>query len=391
MIIYNAEIFTMDDKGTIPNGWAEISDGKITAVGSGAPDSVSPDDINAHGGALLPGFIDAHTHLGIIEDGLDFEGDDCNESTDPFTPQMRAIDGINPFDRCFEEARMRGITAAASCPGSANACGGEICVIKTAGRRVDDMLILNAGIKFALGENPKRVYNDKDDSPVTRMATTAIIREGLYKAKRYAHDMDSYYSDNENYDPPEYDAKCEALLQLLDRKQKAFFHCHRADDICTAMRIAKEFSLDAVIVHGTEGYKIADIIAEEEIPVIAGPLICDRCKPEMRGLELKNAAVLAENGVKTAICTDHTVIPIQYLPLSAQAAVKGGLSRDAALRALTIVPAEILGIDETVGSISEGKDTDLQLYPKGSDPLGLMAEPCLVMIDGNIIRREDSI
>ena len=391
MKIYNAEIYTMDAEGVIENGWIELEDGRIKAVGSGAPDTVSADDIDAKGGMLLPGFIDAHTHLGIIEDGLDFEGDDCNESTDPFTPQMRAIDGINPFDRCFEEARMRGVTAAAVCPGSANPCGGEICVIKTAGRRVDDMLVEVAGVKFALGENPKRVYNDKDETPLTRMATAALIREGLYKARRYAHDMGSYYSDNENYDPPEYDAKCEALLPLLDRKHKAFFHCHRADDICTAMRIAKEFSLDTVIIHGTEGYKIADIIAAEELPVICGPVICDRCKPEMRGLELKNAAVLAENGVKLAICTDHTVIPIQYLPLSAQAAVKGGLDRMTALRSLTISPAEILGTAENIGSLTPGKDADIQLYRKGDDPLGLMSEPVLVMINGNIVRQEEIV
>ena len=379
----------MDSVGTIENGWLETNGGSISAVGEGEPADIPEDSINAEGGTLLPGFIDAHTHLGIIEDGIDFEGDDCNESTDPFTPQMRAIDGINPFDRCFEEARARGITAAASCPGSANACGGEICAIKTSGRRIDDMLIKNCGIKFALGENPKRVYNDKGETPVTRMATAAVIREGLYKARRYAHDMDSYYSDNENYEPPEYDIKCEALMPLLDRKQKAFFHCHRADDICTAIRIAKEFSLDAVIIHGTEGYKIADILSEEKVPVICGPLICDRCKPEMKGLELKNAAVLSENGVKTAVCTDHTVIPIQYLPLSAQAAVKGGLDMETALKCVTSAPAEILGIDDSVGSLAAGKDADIQLYKKGDDPLALMSEPILVMIDGKIIRREE--
>lgn len=388
MLIYNAEILTMDKSGSIKYGWLETGDSIIKAIGDGEPENIPEDSIDAQGGTLLPGFIDAHTHLGIIEDGVDFEGDDCNESTDPFTPQMRAIDGINPFDRCFEEARMRGITAAASCPGSANACGGEICVVKTAGRRIDDMLIKNCGIKFALGENPKRVYNERDEAPVTRMASAAIIREGLYKSRRYAHDMGIYYSDNENYEPPEYDIKCEALMPLLDRKQKAFFHCHRADDICTAMRIAKEFSLELVIIHGTEGYKIADILGEEEVPVICGPLICDRCKPEMKGLELKNAAVLVENNVKTAICTDHTVIPVQYLPLSAQAAVKGGLDYETALRGLTIFPAEILGIDDTVGSLKVGKDADLQLYKKGDSPLELMSEPLLVMINGEIIRQE---
>ena len=388
MLIYNAEIITMDDRGTIKNGWLETDGGNIGAIGEGDPENIPEDSLDAQGGLLLPGFIDAHTHLGIIEDGVDFEGDDCNESSEAFTPQMRAIDGINPFDRCFEEARMRGITTVASCPGSANACGGEIGVIKTAGRRVDDMLIKTCGMKFALGENPKRVYNEKGEAPVTRMATAAIIREGLYKSRRYAHDMDIYYSDNENYEPPEYDIKCEALMPLLERKQKAFFHCHRADDICTAMRIAKEFSLELVIIHGTEGYKIADILGEEEVPVICGPMICDRCKPEMKGLELKNAAVLAENDVKLAICTDHTVIPIQYLPISAQAAVKGGLDTEKALRSLTIDAAEILGVDDVVGSLTAGKDADIQLYRKGDSPLDLMSEPVLVMIDGEIIKRE---
>lgn len=385
MLIYNAEIYTMDSRGIIPNGYVSIDNGKITAVGEGAPESIPEGSINAEGGTLYPGFIDAHTHLGIIENGLDFEGDDCNESTDPFTPQMRAIDGINPFDRCFEEARKRGITAVASSPGSANPCGGEICAIKTAGRRIDDMLISVCGIKFALGENPKNVYNDRAETPITRMAVTALIREGLYKARRYGHDMDSYYQDSENYDPPEYDIKCEALLPLMERKIKAFFHCHRADDICTAMRIAKEFNLDPVIIHGTEGWKIADIIAEEKVPVICGPLICDRCKPEMKGLELKNASVLIENGVKTAICTDHTVIPIQYLPLSAQAAVKGGLSFDDALRAITCEAAEILGIDDVTGTLTAGKDADIQLYRKGGNPLDLMSEPVMVLINGKTV------
>ena len=200
--------------------------------------------------------------------------------------------------------------------------------------------------------------------------------------------MDIYYSDNENYEPPEYDIKCEALMPLLERKQKAFFHCHRADDICTAMRIAKEFSLELVIIHGTEGYKIADILAAEDIPVICGPIICDRCKPEMRGLELKNAAVLAKSGVKTAICTDHTVIPIQYLPISALAAVKGGLEPEQALRSLTITPAEILGIDDRTGSLTAGKDADIQLYAAGVSPLELMSDPRLVIIGGVTVKKE---
>ncbi|MBQ8297690.1 MAG: amidohydrolase [Ruminococcus sp.] len=385
MLIYNAEIHTMDTSGTvIGNGWIEISDGIIKALGEGIPENISGDSIDASGKSLYPGFIDAHTHLGIIENGIDFEGDDCNEATDPFTPQMRAIDGINPFDRCFEEARKRGVTAVAASPGSANACGGEICALRTNGRCADDMLIHTCGIKFALGENPKNVYNGKDETPITRMAIAALIREGLHKARRYQRDMDSYLSDSDDYDPPEYDIKCEALLPLIQRQQKAFFHCHRADDICTAVRIAKEFSLDAVIIHATEGWKIADIIAREDIPVICGPIICDRCKPEMNGLELKNAAVMKNNGVKLAICTDHPVIPIQYQPLSALAAVKGGLDFEDALRAVTIDAAEILGIEEETGSIAVGKSADLQLYEKNENPLDLMCEPSLVIINGAI-------
>lgn len=384
MLIYNAEIHTMDDSGIIKNGWIEIKDGLISSVCQGTPDLIPEDSIDADGGSVYPGFIDAHSHLGIIENGIDFEGDDCNEATDPFTPQMRAIDGINPFDRCFEEARKRGITAAASSPGSANACGGEICIIKTDGKRIDDMLVKTCGIKFALGENPKNVYNGKDEAPITRMAITALIREGLYKARRYMHDMDSYYSDSDNYDPPEYDIKCEALMPLLERKIKAFFHCHRADDICTAIRIAKEFSIDPVIIHGTEGWKIADILAEEEVPVICGPVICDRCKPEMNGLELKNASVMHDAGVALAICTDHPVIPVQYLPLSAQAAVKGGLDTESAIRSLTCDAAKILGADDRIGSIAAGKSADLQIYIKDANPLDMMSEPKYVIINGKI-------
>lgn len=391
MLIYNAEIHTMNPENAVICGYVRIKDGIITDVAAGAPEELPEDAVDAEGGALYPGFIDAHTHLGIIENGIDFEGDDCNEATDPFSPQLRAIDAINPFDRCFEEARRRGITACASSPGSANACGGSICAIKTYGRRIDDMKIKTCGIKFALGENPKNVYNGKDETPITRMAIAALIREGLYKARRYKHDMDSYYSDSENYDPPEYDIKCEALMPLLDRKQKAFFHCHRADDICTAMRIADEFGLDCIIIHGTEGHKIADIIAEEKTPVICGPIICDRCKPEMSSLELKNAAAMKGEGVKLSICTDHPVIPIQYLPLSAQAAVKGGLSQYDALRALTINAAEILGIADITGSVETGKHADLQLYPKGDAPLELLSEPSLVIISGNVIRKDDDI
>ncbi|MFR7605820.1 amidohydrolase [Porcipelethomonas sp.] len=383
MKIYNVQIKTMEKRRSIENGWIEIENGKIIAVEEGSPDVVGTEDLDGQGKLLIPGFIDAHTHLGIIENGIDFEGDDCNEATDPFTPQLRTIDGINPMDRCFEEAYKRGITSAVVAPGSANPCGGEIIAVKTYGRRVDDMIIKPVGIKFALGENPKRVYNDRDETPVTRMATAALIREGLTKAKRYLADIDAYEIDKENNDMPEFDLKNHALIPLLRREISAHFHCHRADDMFTAVRIAKEFDLKLVIVHATEGHLIADILGTEKLSAISGPVICDRCKPEMKGLELKNTAELVKNGVKTSICTDHPVIPIQYLPASAAMAVKGGLDSDSALEAITINAAEIAGIDDTTGSIAVGKDADLQLYC--GNPLDIMNDPELVMINGKVL------
>lgn len=383
MKIYNVQIKTMEKRRSIENGWIEIENGKIIAVEAGSPDVVGTEDLDGQGKLLIPGFIDAHTHLGIIENGIDFEGDDCNEATDPFTPQLRTIDGINPMDRCFEEAYKRGITSAVVAPGSANPCGGEIIAVKTYGRRIDDMIIKPVGIKFALGENPKRVYNDRDETPVTRMATAALIREGLTKAKRYLADIDAYEIDKENNDMPEFDLKNHALIPLLRREISAHFHCHRADDMFTAVRIAKEFDLKLVIVHATEGHLIADILGTEKLSAISGPVICDRCKPEMKGLELKNTAELIKNGVKTSICTDHPVIPIQYLPASAAMAVKGGLDSDIALEAITINAAEIAGIDDTTGSIAVGKDADLQLYC--GNPLDIMNDPELVMINGKVL------
>lgn len=383
MKIYNVQIKTMEKRRSIENGWIEIENGKIIAVEEGSPNNVDAEDIDGQGKLLIPGFIDAHTHLGIIENGIDFEGDDCNEATDPFTPQLRTIDGINPMDRCFEEAYKRGITSAVVAPGSANPCGGEIIAVKTYGRRIDDMIIKPVGIKFALGENPKRVYNDRDETPVTRMATAALIREGLTKAKRYLADIDAYEIDKENNDMPEFDLKNHALIPLLRREISAHFHCHRADDMFTAVRIAKEFDLKLVIVHATEGHLIADILGTEKLSAISGPVICDRCKPEMKGLELKNTAELIKNGVKTSICTDHPVIPIQYLPASAAMAVKGGLDSDIALEAITINAAEIAGIDDTTGSIAVGKDADLQLYC--GNPLDIMNDPELVMINGKVL------
>ncbi len=381
--IYNARIQTMDSQNTIiENGWVELSGKKIISVNSGTPD-ISDDDINAGGQLLIPGFIDAHTHLGITGNGVGFESDDCNEQTDPVTPHILASDGINPLDYCFEEARMRGITCVLSSPGSANPVGGVICALKTAGRQIEKMIVKEAGIKFALGENPKTVYNDRDETPITRMATAGIMREHLTKSKKYLEDTEKYNNDSENNDPPEFDAKLEATIPLLKHEQKAYFHCHRADDILTALRISKAYKIDPVLIHATEGHIIADILGEENACAIVGPVISERSKPELRNHTISNAGQLSKNGVRVAICTDHPVIPVQYLPLNAAAAVKGGLDYNEALRAITINPAIIAGISDITGSIESGKDADLQLYK--TDPLDIMSDPTLVIINGEII------
>lgn len=379
MILYNAAINSMKEEKFI--GYVIIENGKIAEVAKGSPNGLCSSDIDCHEADLYPGFIDTHTHLGIIENALGFEGDDCNEQTDPVTPQLRAEDAINPMDECFVEARSAGITSVCVSPGSANAVCGSIVAVKTAGRRIDDMIIKTVGMKFALGENPKTVYNDKDDAPSTRMATAALIREVLYKAKKYSEDL-AYSETDSDSEPPEFDLKLRSLCPLMRKEIKAHFHCHRSDDIFTAIRIAKEFDLDYVLIHATEGHLVADILGEEKVSAAVGPIICDRSKPELKNLSPRNAGELYKNNVKTALCTDHPVIPVQYLPMSAAVAVKGGLPFDEALKAITIYAAEIAGINDRVGTIEIGKDADLVLF-KG-DPLDVMNSPEFVMIDGDI-------
>lgn len=381
MYLYNAKIYTMENN-VVLDGYIKIDGKTITQVAEGVPDKINSDDIDCQGMNLYPGFIDAHTHLGIIENAIGFEGDDSNEQTDPVTPQMRVIDGVNPFDECFKEAYEAGITSVLTSPGSANTVCGQIAAIKTYGRCIDDMVIKNVGIKFALGENPKTVYNDKDETPITRMATVSLIREALYKAKKYSEAINRAQAD-EDYDMPDYDIKCESLVPLLQKKVSAYFHCHRADDICTAIRIAKEFDINLILVHATEGYKIADIIAQNNVPAIVGPIICDRCKPEMKGLTIENPALMVKDNVKIALCTDHPVIPVQYLFMSAAMAVKGGLDTIEALKSITINAAKICGISDRVGSIEVGKDADIVVYD--NDPFDVMATARIVLINGKKI------
>lgn len=383
MIVKNVKIYTMNDAAeVIEHGYVKITDGKFAEVGSGEPSFDDKDIIDGEGMTLYPGFIDAHTHLGLTSSGVGIEGEDLNEEFDPCTPQLRIIDGINPIDYSFEQARKAGVTSVLVSPGSTNPIAGQIYAIKTAGKRIDKMIIRNVGMKFSMGENPKLTYMDKDDSPCTRMAVASTIREALFKAVRYNSDIDAAESEE---DLPDYDIKSEALLPVLHREVTAHFHCHRADDIFTAVRIANEFNLDYTLVHCTDGHLIADELAEENTTCIVGPVICDRCKPEMANLTPENAAALTRNGIDTAICTDHSEVPIEYLPLSVGIAVKNGLSFYNGLRAVTEIPAKIGRIFDRTGSIEVGKDADFTLFE--GNPFEVFSSPSLVSINGSIVYR----
>lgn len=374
----------MDNGRVIENGSVVIENGKITEVVQGRAERCGHEVFDACGGVVMPGFIDAHTHLGMLEDSISFEGDDLNEETSPTTPQLSAIDGVNPMDVCFADAYRAGITTVCTGPGSANPISGASIVIKTFGKRIDDMIVrAPAAMKLALGENPKSVYHGKSESPQTRLATAAIIREALTKAKKYNDGMDNYNSDSENYDEPEYDDKNDALSSVVKGECPAHFHAHRADDIFTAIRIAKRFSLDYTIVHCTEGYMIASELAQENIKAILGPNMTDRSKPELKNLSFDNPRVMNEHGILFSITTDHPETPIQYLPLCASLAHKHGLPYNAALEALTVNGAKILGIDERVGMIKCGMDGDVVVFD--SDPLDIYSNVKLTVINGEVV------
>ena len=381
MLLKNGIVHSMAGP-LIPSGFVAFSGGKITAVGP--MDALPPTDngpvLDVAGCHILPGFVDAHCHLGLFGDSLGFEGEDGNESTDPCTPHLRALDAVNPRDRCFQEARLAGVTSVLTGPGSANPIAGQILAMKTTGRWVDEMVLkAPAAMKFALGENPKRVYNAREEGPITRMATAAIIRENLAKAVEY-RDKQAKADNDPDADMPDYDPKLEALLPVVAAALPAHFHAHRSDDIATAVRISQEFGLACTIVHGTEGYLVADLLAAAGIPVITGPCLTDRCKPELSGQSQDNPVRLAQAGVKVAICTDHSETPIQYLPLCAAMAVRSGMDTEDALAAITSHTAEISGISRRVGSLAPGKDADI-LVTRGH-PLAWNSTVEAVFIDG---------
>jgi len=390
LLIKNAKIITM--AGTdYSNGYIASEGEKITALGDDAAElarleAAASEVIDAKGCHVLPGFVDAHCHVGMWEDSVGFEGDDGNETSDPVMPHLRAIDAIYHADRAFVEARENGVTTVVTGPGSANVIGGQFAALKTYGRRVEDMMIKEpVAMKVAFGENPKTAYHDKRQAPMTRMATAALLRENLIKAAEYKELKEEYEADKENCDKPDYDMKMEALLKVLKGEIPLKAHAHRADDILTAIRIAKEFGLAITIEHCTEGYLITDILREENVSVITGPFLTDRSKIELRNQSVKAPGILSKAGIKTAIMTDHPCTPVQYLSLCAAVAVKEGMDETEALRAITINAAEIAGIDDRVGSLEVGKDADIIIID--GHPLELRSRVLYTIINGQVVKR----
>lgn len=359
--IKNAKIITCTGE-TIENGTI-IFDEKIRYIGDDTDRFDISEEIDAKGLTVTSGLIDAHCHVGMFEDSLGFEGDDGNEDSDPVTPHLRAIDGINPFDRAFDDARSAGITTVVTGPGSANPIGGQFAALKTVGKCVDDMIIkAPCALKMALGENPKSVYNEKDDAPVTRMGAVALIRETLIKARIYMEQLEKWENDPDEHDRPEFDMKSEALIPVLKREIPVKIHAHRADDICTAIRLGKEFNIDVTLEHCTDGDRIADILELEKLPVMLGPTLSDRSKPELKSMTFTTYKNLSDRNIDVAIITDHPEITIENLPLCAAMAVKNGMDMQKALNAVTITAAKNCGIDNRVGSLEVGKDADIAVF-----------------------------
>ena len=377
----------------IKNGWVHdavheepyIADvladkGKITAIGKNL---IVPQDceiIDATDKNVYPGFVEAHCHIGLDGSGVGFEGDDCNEMTDILTPQLRAIDGINPMDPTFREAALAGITTVCTGPGSANVLGGTFTAIKTVGKRVDKMIVKKeVAMKCAFGENPKRCYKDKNN--YSRMSTASKLREMLLKAREYDRKVLAAGSDESKL--PAYDMKLEALRPVLHGELPLKAHAHQANDIFTALRIAQEFNVKITLEHVTEGHLIVDELKDEPVPMAVGPSLTHASKFELRNKTFETPGILANAGCQVSIITDSPVIPQQYLPLCAGLAIKSGMKEWDALKAITINAAKHIGIEDRVGSLEIGKDADI-LVMEGSC-FEVSAQPEIVIIDGKVV------
>ena len=370
----NGRLYTIEH-GVVEQGTVLMDNGKIAAVGT---DVIIPADaqvIDVEGRIVTPGFIDAHTHIGIDEEIHQPIGDDCNEMTEPNTAELRAMDAINYRDLSFQDAVEAGITTVMITPGSANVFGGLVAVMKTAGKTYKEMLLNGeAGLKMAFGENPKRVYGEKDKTPSTRMATMAIARQGFYEAKEYL---------NKSEEDREFSLQTEHIAKALDGGIPVRAHAHRADDIMTAIRLRDEFNLDLVVEHCTDGHLIVDELKEAGVPVAVGPSLSNRAKVEMENVTFRTPGVLASAGIDVAIITDAPCTPIQYLPICAGMAMREGMTEEDAFKALTIVPAKILKADDRLGSLTAGKDADVVVW--NNHPMEIMGRPEKVFVNGKQI------
>lgn len=382
LLIKNGKILTMAGK-TFEPGSIVIENGKIVEVGKKVDISIQKNDIviDAQGLWVLPGIVEAHCHIGISEEKKGMEGDDCNEITCPITPQLRAIDGVNPLDPAFHNAIQAGITSVMVGPGSTNVVGGQFLFMKTHGRVVDQMALIEpAAMKVSFGENPKNSYKDLNKSPSTRMSIASMLREELFLASQYKKRKETALEKNESF---ETDFKLESWLPVLNKQIPLKAHVHRTDDILTAIRIAKEFDLKLTLDHCSEGHIVADQIKESGFPVIVGPGLAYRNKLETQNVDFKTAGVLANHGIKVAITSDHPVTLIQYLPIYAGLAAKKGLGVEGSLKAITINAASICGAEDRVGSIEVGKDADIAIFD--GNPMEVFTQTIYTIIDGAIV------
>lgn len=364
------------------NGTIRIENGKIKEVKEGTmkkvPSVSNEKVLDVHGAWVMPGLIEAHCHMGIMEEKKGMEGDDCNENVDPCTPYLRAIDAINSMDAAFDDAVRAGITSAMIGPGSSNVVGGQFAFVKTKGRCIDDLIVkAPAAMKVAFGENPKVNFSGQGKSPVTRMSIAAVLREELFKANQYKADKEKGGEDFKA------DFRMEPWIPVLNGEIPLKAHAHRTDDIFTAIRIAKEYGLRMTLDHCSEGHLIAERLAKEGFPAIVGPDLSSRSKIEVQNVAFKTVGILNKAGVQTAICTDHPVSLIQSLPLCAGLAVKAGLSFEEGLKAITINPAIICGVADRVGSLEPGKDADIAIFD--GNPMEIATKTLYTIIDGNIV------
>jgi len=399
--ITNGKVMTIT-QGTLERGTVLIEGERIVAVGEEVEIPEDAQVYDATGKVVMSGLIDAHCHVGLWPEGIGQEYSDGNEMTDPITPHLRALDAVHPEDPAFKELVAAGVTTVLTGPGSGNLIGGQWVCLKTAPKpSVEQMVLLEpAGMKMALGENPKRVYGGQKKAPSTRMGNAAALRAALVDAQNYLEKWRRYEAERAEYQtkaeagdedakepqPPERDLKLEALGQVLRREMKARVHAHRADDMLTAIRIAEEFHLDLTLEHATEGYKIADVLAAKGIPVTAGPILFSREKYELKDMTPENPGLMAKAGVKVAIQTDETSA-VKYLTINAALAVREGMPEEEALKAITINAAEIIGVADRVGSLEVGKDADLVVFSGHPFDYRTVAE--LVLVDGQIAYKRE--